>query len=124
VQHLLHGDAAQRLAPAVGRFGLLASQPLAGTVFETEFREHVLAHDHVLELGGLGERPPQVLAVRDDDPGFSHGAPILSFVLQFSLRPPGPRAGGRGDGVHLPGEVVDLLSSLPEVVSVTLGQPG
>ncbi len=74
VQHLLHGDAAHRLAPPAHGLGLVLGQPLAGTVFETDLREEVLAHDHVLELGGLGEQPPQVLAVRHDDPGLSHGA--------------------------------------------------
>jgi hypothetical protein len=83
VQHLLHGDPVENLAPPVDRLGLLLAEPLRGAVLEAELGEQVLAHDHVLELGCLREQPPQVLPVGDDDPrlgealGLGH-APIVA----------------------------------------------
>jgi len=76
VQHLLHRDAVERLAPPRDCLGLLGGQAIARAVLEAELREQVLAHDHVFELRGLGEQPPQVLPMRHHDPGFGH-APTL-----------------------------------------------
>ena len=57
----------ERLAPPLDRLGLLGGQAIAAAVLEAELRVQVLAHDHVLELRGLGEQPPQVLPMRHDD---------------------------------------------------------
>ena len=80
VQHLLDGDAAQRPSPPVHRGGLLAGQPVGDAVLQAELGVQVLAHDHVFELGGLREQPPQVLPMRYHDPGFRHD-PILDALI-------------------------------------------
>jgi len=55
MQHLLDGDAPQDLPPPLDGLGLLGRKTLAGPIFEAELGEEVLAHDHVLELRGLGQ---------------------------------------------------------------------
>jgi hypothetical protein len=70
VQHFLDRDAAQRLAPPVDHIDLIRGKLVIR--LEAELGEQVLAHDHVLELGRLGEQPPQMLSISDDDFGLCH----------------------------------------------------
>lgn len=65
VQHLLLGDLVQRPRPALGQCRLLLGDALARVTLERERREQVLADDQLLELGRLGERVDQRLAVFD-----------------------------------------------------------
>jgi hypothetical protein len=82
VQHFLDGDAAQLLAPPVDGVGLLGGQAIADAVLEAELCEQVLAHDHVLELQRLGQQPPQVFPVCDDDPRLGHGPQFTRSLCQ------------------------------------------
>jgi hypothetical protein len=72
VQHLLDRDPGQHLLPAGHRAGLLGGQALVRVGLQAVAGVQVLAHDHVLHLGRLGEQVPQVLAVLDGDRGLSH----------------------------------------------------
>ena len=87
VQHLLDGDAVQRLAPPINNLCLLGGETFVGALFETELRKEVLAHDHVLELRGFGQQPPHIFAVGDDDPGLHH---CYASVDPVSTRPISP----------------------------------
>ena len=89
MQHLLDGDAAELLAPPVDGVGLLGGQAIADTVLEAELCEQVLAHDHVLELQRLGQQPPQVLPVRDDDLGLGHGPQFTRSLCRVPRPAPG-----------------------------------
>src|SRR5262249_11729337 len=97
-------------APPLHGLGLLATQALRLSLLETELREQVLAHDHVLQLRGLGEQPPEILAIRDDDLGLkdlptagrherqAYSRPRASrWQLAMSDRRPKPRQDG-GNG--------------------------
>src|SRR5581483_2203964 len=65
----------------------LRGKPVAGPTLEAEARVQVLAHDQVLDLGGLGQQVPQVLAVLYDDGGFSHGCILLLCLLPIPADP-------------------------------------
>ena len=67
VQHLLGGDVGDRAAPAGDRLELLGGEPLVCALLEREGREQVLAHDPVLELGGLAQHVDQRLAMLDHE---------------------------------------------------------
>ena len=78
VEHLLHSDALQDGAPPIDRRELLCCQALLDTLLQTEACIEVLAHDPVLELGGLGQQIPEMLAMLDDDRWFAHSASIMT----------------------------------------------
>ncbi len=69
VQHLLHRDGAQHPAPSGDGLGLLVGEPLLRPALQAGLGEEILAQDHVFQLGGLVEQPPQVFPVRDHDRG-------------------------------------------------------
>jgi hypothetical protein len=65
VQHLLGGDVGDRAAPERDGLELLRRDSFVLALLERERREQVLAHDPVLELGGLAEHVDQCLAMLD-----------------------------------------------------------
>jgi hypothetical protein len=67
VQHLLGGDVGDRAPPSGDGVELLGSEPFVGALLERERREQVLAHDRVLDLGGLAQHVDQRLAMLDDE---------------------------------------------------------
>ena len=67
VQHLLGGDVGDRVAPAGDGVEFLRREPLVRALLERERREQVLAHDPVLELGGLAQHVDERLAMLDDE---------------------------------------------------------
>src|SRR6185295_61632 len=69
VQHLLGADVGDRPPPASDGLELLRREPLVLALLERERREQVLAHDPVLELGGLTQHVDQRLAMLDDELG-------------------------------------------------------
>ena len=74
VKHLLQSDALQDGAPPIDRRELLRCQALLDTLLQTEARIEVLAHDPMLELGGLGQQIPEMLTMLDDDRWLAHSA--------------------------------------------------
>jgi hypothetical protein len=67
VQHLLGGHVSDRPAPARHGLELLRLEPLVLALLERERREQVLAHDPVLDLGGLAQHVDQLLAMLDHE---------------------------------------------------------
>ena len=67
VQHLLGRHVRDLLAPSGHRRELPLRQSLLGGLLERERREQVLAHDAVLQLGGLAQHVDQRLAVLDHE---------------------------------------------------------
>lgn len=65
VQHLLGGDMRDLLAPAAYHLHLDTGEAFVGALLEREGGEEVLAHDGVLELGGLAEHVDQRLTMLD-----------------------------------------------------------
>jgi hypothetical protein len=67
VEHLLLGDLEDRLPPAADRPVLLGRQAFVAGPLQREGRVEVLAHDPVLELGGLAQEIDERIAVLDHD---------------------------------------------------------
>jgi hypothetical protein len=69
VQHLLGGHVRDLLAPSLDGFLLVCGEALVLRLLQAEGRVQVLAHDAVLEFGGLAEHVDQRLAVLDHERG-------------------------------------------------------
>jgi hypothetical protein len=67
VEHLLGGDVGDRPPPAGDGLELLRCEAFVLALLQRERREQVLAHDPVLELGGLAEHVDQRLAMLDHE---------------------------------------------------------
>ena len=70
VEHLLGGDAEHHRAPPLDRLEVLGRERVVGRRLQAERGVEVLAHQPVLELGGLAEQVRERLAVLDDDGWF------------------------------------------------------
>ena len=88
VQHLLGGDVADVLAPALDRLRFLGAQALVLGLLQRERGVQVLAHDAVLELGGLAQHVVQRLAVLDHERRLGRGQPA---ARRDHLCEPSPR---------------------------------
>ena len=75
VQHLLGGDVADVLAPALDRLRLFGAQALGFGLLQRERGVQVLAHDAVLEFGRLAQHVVQRLAVLDHQRRLGRGQP-------------------------------------------------
>jgi len=75
VKHLLGSHVPDLLPPAGDRGQFRLGQPLVGRLLEGEYREHVLAHDRVLQLCRLAEHVDQRLPVLDDERRLGRGQP-------------------------------------------------
>jgi hypothetical protein len=64
VQHLLGGDLCDLPAPAGDGLELLGGEAFVDALLERERREEVLAHDPVLDLGGLAQHVDERLDAR------------------------------------------------------------
>ena len=73
VQHLLGGHVRDLLAPSADGLFFCCREALLLRLLQAEGRVQVLAHDPVLELGGLAEQVDQRLAVLDDERGLGRG---------------------------------------------------
>ena len=73
VQHLLGGHVRDLLAPSLDGLFFFCGQALVLRLLQAEGRVQVLAHDAVLELGGLAEHVDQRLAVLDHERRLGRG---------------------------------------------------
>ena len=83
MQHLLGSNARNHALPPFDRFELSRRHALAHVTLQTESREQIFTHDHVLERRRFGEHEDQLFAVFDHNRGF-FGQGDCSFCL-FSL---------------------------------------
>jgi hypothetical protein len=67
VQHLLHGDLADRRPPTPDLLQLRGREPLAEVVLHAELREQVAAEHVVLDLRRLGQQIDELGPVLDTD---------------------------------------------------------
>ena len=92
VQHFLRGDVRDDLAPAPGGGHFFGREALALILLEGERREQVLAHDAVLQFGGLAQHVDERLAVLDHERCLRRGQAAPGGD---DLREPSALGGGR-----------------------------
>jgi hypothetical protein len=73
VQHLLRGDVGYALTPSLDGFGFFGAEVLGFGLLQRERGVQVLAHDAVLEFGGLAQHVVQRFAVLDYQRGLGRG---------------------------------------------------
>jgi hypothetical protein len=83
VQHLTGGDVGDRAPPAGDGVELLGREPFLRALLERERREQALAHEPVLELGGLAEHVDERLALE----GVSMHAEAIPHRLDADTMP-------------------------------------
>ena len=98
MQHLLRRNVRDHAAPARDRLELGIAQALVSALLEREGGKQVLAHDPVLELGGLTEHVNQGLAMLDHERGLRRRQPT---PRRDHLRQPTPTSTTRAHGGSL-----------------------
>ena len=74
MQHLLGSNERNNALPPFDRFELSRRHPLAHVTLQTESREQIFAHDHMLQRRCFGEHEDELFAVFDHNWGFfGHG---------------------------------------------------
>jgi hypothetical protein len=85
MQHLLGGNQRNHALPPFDGFELSCRHALAHLTLQTESREQILTHDHMLQRRSFGEYEDQLYAVFDHNGGFfGHGiASVLVLIDVF-----------------------------------------